>query len=491
MSRKTALTLTTPSKSSLLDSGVKPDQAELPTRQDAASFRDPAGFLFRSGGQLYRQVNHAGREDYDLLMNSGLYRKLVEKGWLIPHRELEAPAADPDLAYKILQPQALDFVSYPYEWCFSQLKDAALLTLAILKLALEFGGILKDSSAYNIQFQGGRPLLIDTLSFTRYAEGSPWDGYRQFCQHFLAPLALASNTDVRLAQLLRVHLDGIPLDLASRLLPRRTRLLGGLYLHIHLHASAQKKYAGRPVAADGPRKVSKIQLLGLIDSLETTVKKLEWNPAGTAWADYDRQHNYSANALEAKKQILKRFLAQASPQVVWDVGANTGEFSRIAAQTARLVVSMDIDPGAVELNYRQCRQEKQAKLLPLLVDLINPSPGLGWRSRERSSLEARAGADLVMALALIHHLAIGNNLPLGAIANFFAACGEWLVIEFVPKEDSQVQRLLASRKDIFPDYHAGAFEAIFQRDFTLLSREEIPGSARTLYLFRCKTGAGG
>ncbi len=420
-------------------------------------------------------------------MGSGLYPRLVERQWLLPHTEVDAPIADPNAVYKILLPEALDFISYPYEWCFSQLKDAALLTLDILKQALEFGVILKDSSAYNIQFQCGKPVLIDTLSFTRYEEGQPWIGYRQFCQHFLAPLALASKTDVRLTQLLRIYLDGIPLDLASSLLPARTRLPGGLYMHLHLHASAQKKYAGRPLESDSPRKVSKLQLLGLIDSLETSVKKLEWDPGETAWADYERQHNYSDEALLAKQTILESFLAQSAPQIVWDAGANTGDFSRVAAKSVRLVVAVDNDPGAVEINYRQCRQEKVANVLPLLADLTNPSPGLGWRNRERSPLEGRQPAGLVMALALIHHLAISNNLPLEAIAEYFAACGEWLIIEFVPKEDSQVQRLLASRRDIFPDYRVDVFEAVFQREFALVERKAVPGSARTLYLFRRKS----
>jgi hypothetical protein len=451
--------------------------------REAASFRDPAGFVYRHGGELLRQVNQAGKDDYELLM-AGLYDRLAKRGQILPHEEVERPAADPATAYKIIRPRPVDFISYPYEWSFSQLKDAALLTLAIQKEALKHDATLKDSSAFNIQFQGGKPVLMDTLSFARYQPGAPWDGYRQFCQHFLAPLALMSLTDIRLAQLLRVHLDGIPLDLASRLLPRRTRLPGGLYMHIHLHASAQKRYAGRAVEPKGRLKISKTQLLGLVESLEAAVKKLQWDAGTTRWADYEVQHNYSEQALQAKKEAVQAFLEQASPEVVWDMGANTGLFSRLAAEKARLVVALDVDPGAVEMNYLACREEGRANVLPLVMDLTNPSPGIGWRNRERSPLEERLRADLILALALVHHLAIANNLPLGAIAEFFADHCEWLAIEFVAKEDEQAQKLLLNRNDIFSDYHEQGFERAFQRFFSPVEKVKLPGGTRTLYLFR-------
>ena len=451
--------------------------------REASSFRDPAGFVYRYEGEILRQVNRAGKEDYDLLM-AGLYARLAKRGQILPHEEVDRPAADPATAYKIIRPTPVDFISYPYEWSFSQLKDAAMLTLAIQKEALQHDATLKDGSAFNIQFQGGKPVLIDTLSFTRYQPGAPWDGYRQFCQHFLAPLALMSLTDIRLEQLLKVYLDGIPLDLASRLLPRRTRLPGGLYMHIHLHASAQKRYAGRAVEPKGRLKISKTQLLGLMESLEAAVKKLQWDPGTTRWADYERQHNYSEQALQAKKDTVQAFLEQASPAVVWDMGANTGVFSRMAAEKANLVVALDVDPGATEMNYLACREEGQANILPLVMDMTNPSPGIGWRNQERSSLEKRLRADLVLALALVHHLAIANNLPLGAIAEFFADHCEWLVIEFIAKEDEQVQKLLLNRNDIFSDYHEDGFEQAFQRFFSLVEKERLPGGTRTLYLFQ-------
>ena len=210
-----------------------------------SSFRDPDGFLFAAGNILYRQVNLAYRNHYDRLMGSGLFQELGKKDLLISHTETDMARKFSHDAYKIIRPEVVPFISYPYEWCFDQLKDAALATLQIQKCALDFGMTLKDASAYNIQFFHGKPKLIDTLSFEIYKEGSPWIAYRQFCQHFLAPLALMSYRDVRLSQLMRIYIDGIPLDLASSLLPFRAFLRPSLWAHIRLHAGMQRRFAGK------------------------------------------------------------------------------------------------------------------------------------------------------------------------------------------------------------------------------------------------------
>ena len=405
----------------------------------SASFRDPSGFLFTRDGVLYRQVNQSYQTHYDLLMTSGLYDRLVESQKLIPHTEVDISPSRPEIAYKIVQPERVKFISYPYEWCFSELRSAALLTLSVQKTALELGMSLKDASAYNIQFYRGRPILIDTLSFEAYQEGSPWVAYRQFCQHFLAPLALMAYQDVRLSQLMRVYIDGIPLDLASKLLPARSRLNPGLTAHIHLHASAQKRYSDAPeqaVTQSRGRAMSKMSLIGLIENLQSTVKGLKWEPKGTEWGDYYDSTNYTRAAFDRKLEIVKMFLEKAQPSQVWDLGGNTGVFSRLAADKGILTISSDIDPAAVEKNYQETRQKKETNLLPLVLDLTNPSPAIGWMNAERASFIDRGPVDAVMALALVHHLAISNNVPLPDLADFFASLGRWLIVEFIPKEDS-------------------------------------------------------
>ncbi len=445
-----------------------------------ASFRDPSGFLFTRDGVLYRQVNQIYRENYTRLMESGLYEGLVDAGLLVPHTEVEVDPAEPETAYRVIRPEPVPFISYPYEWSFSQYRDAALATLEIQKRAVAAGLSLKDASAYNIQFYQGRPCLIDTLSFEIYQEGQPWIAYRQFCQHFLAPLSLMAHKDVRLSQLMRVYIDGVPLDLASTLLPSRTRLSFPLLVHIHTHASSQQKHAGRAVAVKG--QMSRVAFLGLIDNLESAVRGLRWSPGGTEWGDYYDDTNYSQAGMEHKEQLVAAFIEQAGPNLVWDLGANTGRFSRQASERGIPTIAFDIDPSAVELGYREVVRRGEKNLLPLLLDLTNPSPDLGWHNRERSSLLARGPADLVMGLALIHHLAISNNVPLERLTDFFADAGRWLIIEFVPKEDSQVQRLLATRADIFPDYHVQSFEQVFARRFKLHRCEQIQDSQRRLYL---------
>jgi len=448
-----------------------------------ASFRDPSGFLFKRGGSIYRQVNAIYKDNYDQLMTSGLYEALVNAGLLIPHDAFHIEFAESDKAYKIIKPELIEFISYPYEWCFSQLKDAALTTLKIQKTALDFGMSLKDCSAYNVQFKKGKPIFIDTLSFEKYHEGQPWVAYRQFCQHFLAPLALMSHRDIRLNQLFRVYIDGVPLDLASSLLPLRTRFSFSLLPHIHLHAGSQKHYASRSV--DTSRyKINRLSFLGLVDSLESSITGLKWRPKGTEWVDYYRDTNYSADGLQHKKQIVAEFLDKLNPKNVWDLGGNVGMFSRIASDKGIPTTCFDIDPAAIERNYLECVAKGETDILPLLIDLTNPSPAIGWASEERTSLLERGPADMVLALALIHHLAISNNVPLTKIADFLSSICNSLIIEFVPKSDSQVQRLLSTREDIFFEYTQQAFEKEFERHFTVLRSQGIKESARTLYLMQ-------
>jgi hypothetical protein len=449
--------------------------------RSGSSFRDPSGFLFTRGGILYRQVNRSYRPTYDRLIDSGLYRELVDAGELIPHEIARVAAAEPGLASLVLQPERLTFVSYPYEWSFSQLKDAALLTLTLQKRAVARGLCLKDASAYNIQFHQGRPMLIDSLSFDVWKEGAPWVAYRQFCQHFLAPLALMARVDVRLGLMLRLYIDGLPLDLTSRLLPGATRLQPGLLTHVHLHAASQRRFAGTAPASRTSARMSRNAMLGLIDSLEATVHGLTWSPGGTDWADYESTHNYSPAALDHKRRLVAGYLAKVRPSLTWDLGANVGTFSRLAAEAGSATIAFDLDPSAVELHYRRCRSEGESRVLPLLLDLTNPSPAQGWNHAERLSLAQRGPAEAVMALALVHHLAIANNVPLPLLAETLAGYGRSLIVEFVPKTDPQVQRLLVSREDIFSDYTVEGFERAFRATHRIRSADKIEDSSRVLF----------
>lgn len=452
-----------------------------------SSFRDPDGFLFNYNGSIYRQINISYKENYDYLMGCGLYKSFVQENLLIPHIEIDIGNQLPEKSYKIIKPEIIPFVSYPYEWSFSQLKHAALIKLTIQKKALDFGMFLKDCSAYNIQFRKGKPILIDTISFEKYQEGKPWIAYRQFCQHFLAPLALMSYKDIRFNQLLRIYIDGVPLDLTSSILPLPSYFRFSIFSHIHLHAKSQKHFANKTLSMNN-KKMNRISLLGLIDSLETSVKRLKWQTRDTEWTDYYENTIYTPDAFDHKKQIVLEYLEERNPESVWDFGANVGIFSRIASKEGIQTISFDIDPAAVEKNYLECVNKGEIHILPLLIDLTNPSPSTGWENQERMSLIERGPTDVAIALALIHHLIISNNLPFYKIAQFFYNVCESLIIEFVPKHDIQVKILLSTRKDIFTDYSQQFFEDKFGKYFTIQHSVKIKNSERTIFLMRKKDG---
>lgn len=452
------------------------------SKQLYSSFRDPGGFLFKSEDKLYRQINKVSQSDFILLEESGLYKKLVNDRLIVPYRDVHNFELSNDV-YKVIEPEIVKFISYPYEWCFSQLKDAALTTLRIQKIALKYDMSLKDASAFNIQWHKGRPMLIDTLSFEKYKEGEPWVAYKQFCQHFLAPLVLMSYKDIRLNKFSRICIDGIPLDLVSALLPKSTYLKFNILSHIHLHAKSQKHFADKNF---DKKKVtlSKFSLLGIIDGLESVINKLKWQPKGTEWGDYYTFTNYSDGSFNQKKTIIKDFLIDLNSKTLWDVGGNTGEFSRIASDMGIQTISFDIDEAAIEKSYLIMKKNNESNILPLVIDWTNPSPSIGWCNQERFSLIERGPVDTVLALAIIHHLAISNNVPFVRIADFFSKICNNLIIEFVPKEDSQVKKLLSTREDVFTNYTEANFLKVFSDYFTDIKTKHIDGSTRTLYLMK-------
>lgn len=453
---------------------------------DPASFRDPAGFVFRRDGAIFRQVSAPGADDWRAFTEGGLYDRLVAGGLLVEHEDLPLEAAAAPGAVAVIRPRMVDFVSYPFEWSFSQLKEAALLTLELQARALDAGMRLKDASAYNIQIDRGRPILIDSLSFEVAPPNEPWPAYRQFCEHFLAPLALMAHRDVRCGLMLRDFIDGVPLDLAARLMPGRTRLSVGLGSHLHLHAGAQRR-AARAVDGDpalrGARRVSPTGQRALLDSLRRTVERLRWQPTGM-WAGYAGATSYSDAATASKAALVREMLAAAGGKVTWDLGANTGVYSALAADAGHRVVAWDSDAASVEAHWLSVRGDARPSVLPLVMDLSNPSPAMGWGLAERASFLERGTPDLVMALALVHHLAIGNNVPLPSVASLCARMAPTAIVEFVPKADPMTQRLLAARRDVFDGYTLDGFRSAFGREFEIVREAPITDSPRTLFLLR-------
>lgn len=452
-----------------------------------ASFRDPSGFVYEKDERLFRQVNQVYAEEYQACVASGLYDRLMRTGLLIPHHETSESGIGQE-AHKVLQPERIKYVSYPYEWSFTQTQQAALLTLEIQRIALEHDLTLKDSTAYNVQFHNGNPIFIDTLSFERYREGLPWVAYRQFCQHFLAPLALMAAGDLRLRQLMFRYIDGVPLDLASELLPTRSWLRYSVLAHIHMHARSQKRHQddARTRERVATARLSKSMLLALVSSLQNAVEKLSAKDVPTEWGEYYDDTNYSGDAMQHKEALISRLAADylSGHSVVHDLGANTGRFSRIIGKYCGYVVAHDVDEMAVERHTRDVKANGVTNVLPLILDLTNPAPPVGWDLQERCSFHERVRGSAAVALALVHHLCISNNVPMSRLAGFFGHLFDALLIEFVPKEDSQVQRLLATRRDVFGQYDAEIFEREFSRFFEIEEKCPINDSRRTLYAMK-------
>ncbi len=446
-----------------------------------ASYRDPSGFLFRKDGVLYRQVNRVFRDDYDFFLQSGLYEKLTEKGWLISHTSIAENLTGNTDWYATIRPEEIPFISYPWEWSFGMLKEAALLTLRLQRESLAAGMSLKDASAYNVQWHQGRMVFIDTLSFERYREEEPWIAYRQYCEQFLAPLLLMHYKKMPLQPLLLAWPEGIPLELAHALLPRRSRFSLHTYLHIHLNArvSANKK-------TGDPKKLrfSRQKMMNLLTSLETLTGKLQLPDSTSTWSGYYEEATTRENYLQEKKQWISRWLAGLQEvKTAADLGANEGEFSRISATRNIYTIAADFDPNCINRLYASVRKEGLTNIQPLLLDLSHPSPAIGVNNSERDSFLQRCRCDLVMALALIHHLAIGKNIPLEKIAEMFSLLGrKYLLVEFVPKTDEKVQGMLSHKKDIYSEYTQENFENAFARVGRILNRQPLGHSGRVLYL---------
>jgi len=450
---------------------------------DVGSFRDPFGQIFYRNGEVFRAIFPEGAEDYTAARDAGVFRDLQSAGLLIGHEECSLDTAPNGAVYCLRHPR-LPFVSYPWEWCFSHLKHAALLHLDVMDIILPKGFWLRDASAFNTQFDGSRFRLIDTLSIGKKPEGSPWVAYHQFCSHFLCPLALASR-DVRILGLWRNQIDGFPIDFAAHLLPFRLKMRPGIIMHLLLHAKYQSRVDLDAAAGSSTtgRRLSLEGLKRIVHSLRKTIQGLSPRIESRIWDRYESVRTYDDPDVRIKSEFLRAAVDQLRPGIVWDLGANLGEFSDIASEKGALVVSIDGDPACTELQFqKRFAKGSRSAILPLTMDLANPSPGLGWAGVERSGLTGRAPADLVLALALVHHLVFSSSIPLHKVADWFAALSRNLVIEFVPPDDPMVRKLTQNRPVHLP-YTREVFDSAFARRFEVMKTERLP-NGRILFLLR-------
>jgi SAM-dependent methyltransferase len=457
---------------------------------DPGSFRDPASGILLGHSQIYRYFTSGHVADFEAIVETGLLDSLVASGAVIETKPIgteeaaELYSAAPDIGLIVEHPR-IPFISYVYEWPFEMLKAAAIRSLEILQVALEKGLILKDATPYNIQFIGPNPLLIDVGSFERYEEGMPWMGYSQFCRTFLNPLLLQSITGVPFQMWMRSSLEGIdPVHLNS-LLPLRHKLRKNVFIDVVLQAWLSRRFSSH--SSNSPslreRPIPKGVITGLVDRLNRSVTGLKRRgKAHSPWLDYEEQCQYEPEALQHKNGLVEEALARAKPQMVWDLGCNVGRYSIMAAHYAQYVVAMDNDEAAVGALYERISSQ-HTNVLPLVVDLLNPSPSQGWAQKERQALGDRGAANFALCLALVHHLAISGNVPLRKIAEWLSTIAEAGVVEFVPKSDPMVQGLLRTRKDVFSDYTQAAFEEALGKHFQITDVTRLPKSQRVLYLF--------
>jgi hypothetical protein len=464
-------------------------------RHEPGSFRDPESRIFYAGGDVYRALSQDGLDDFKALQGTKLFERFSESGGLVRTELLEDTAAVPnELLAKdcagVLKHERIPFVSYPYEWTFSMLKDAALLQLDLTLAALDEGMVLKDSTPYNVQFKGAKPVFVDVGSFERLREGEPWVGYRQFCMLYLYPLMLQAVKGVPFHPWLRGCIDGIAPAQMRGVCSARDRFRKGFWLNVFLHAKLEARHGDRgKEVKDEVRKAGfrKELIVANVRRMRKLVSSLDWSPPEGVWVAYGERNSYTDDDAKRKDEFVREVATSQRWGLSWDIGANNGRYSRIAAEGSDHVLAVDADQGPMELLYRTLRDEGDEQILTLTMNLADPSPSLGWRGLERKDLAARGRPDLVLALALIHHVTIAANVPVAEFVDWLASLGTSLVIEFPTREDPMVEKLLGPKREgLHPDYERVNFERVLAAAFDVERRERLSSGTRLLYFARPK-----
>ena len=463
---------------------------------EPGSFRDPDTKVFRHNNEIFRCLTSRALDDWTRLASTEFFKRLIHEGKLVRTQKVTDRSELPELAPKwtaILKHETVPFISYPYEWPFRMLKDAALLQLDLTSAALDEGMTLKDATPFNVQWIGSRPTFIDIGSFTAYEAGDPWAGYRQFCNQFLYPLFLQAYKHVRYHPWLRGNLEGIEATELSALMSIRDYLRPGVLTHVLLQDKAQSRYNAddRDIRKDlraagfGPSLIK-----NNLRRLHRVVDRLEWSPSRSVWSEYGKEHSYQDEEVLKKYDFVRSVLTRRQWSLVWDVGCNTGTFSRLSAKHADYVLALDGDQLVLDRLYSELKREGCQRILPLVVDLADPTPGLGWKGLERRQLDVRGKPDLILALAFMHHLVIGRNIPLAEMVEWFARFGADLVIEFVGLDDPMVKRLLRNRTGQRIAYSAEALELALNEHFGSVTQETLDSGNRTLYYAQARPNGG-
>ena len=468
---------------------------------DGGSFKDPSGRVYRldgpGGARVVRGLNDEAAATIERLLSEPFFQRLVADGDVV--RTSVLPGDDPAASRVVemgwaaaVEHEAVDFVTWPYEWPFSMLKDAALLQLRLLDTAVRNGWMLKDATPFNIQWIGARPVFTDVPSFVPWEDGEYWRGYRQFCSTFLTPLMLTAHLGIPFQPLLRSRLDGIPPEEAAKYFYGLRRFKRGVLSHVWFPAKAERRMRSRGAYAQGSgssRRQPRTMLLALLDSLTRLVDRLSYGSASSDWSQYSETHSYEDEDFERKKSFVDRHASARRPRLLWDLGANTGTFSRIAARHSETVIAVDGDHDAVDLLYREVREEEEPNVVPLVMDLANLSPGQGWAGQERAAFDQRGSPDMVLCLALVHHMRVSANVPLSLYVEWLGSLDATVILEFVGRDDEMFRRLVENKTEDYPDYTAAEFESEVDKHFTVGDRLELKSGNRELFLLEPKRRA--
>ena len=455
--------------------------------QDPGSFRDPLSRVFIGDDRVVRAFTEEGAKDIKAVWGKKSIQGALQSGELIESNIVEPSAVGLSHPWtSAMTHPMLPFISYPYEWTFSMLKDAALLQLKLTRETLGDGIGLKDATPYNVQFIGSRPQFIDAGSFERRRKGDPWYGYKQFCEMYLYPLMMQGYLGVQYQPYLRGSVNGISPITMRKLLPaslRRPRK--GRLTHVVLHAAASTRFADSDTdvkKATAKAGMNAQVLDATMRKLEKIVQKLSLGDKKSTWSNYSERGHYLESSLDEKQKFVRDAVAVSPRKQVWDIGCNDGVFSRIASAHADYVVAMDADPLVVDRLYNTLKAEKNDKILPLYVDLTDSGGGVGWRGQERPGVFHRGHPDIVMALAVIHHMAITFNVPIASQLDMFRDLSPELIIEMPHADDPMVRKLLQNKRDgIHDDFNLENFERLLSDRFDIKSKMLLAGGTRTIF----------
>ncbi len=444
---------------------------------DPGSFRDPASHVVFDGDRVLRLLDNRGLEAWKDLESTAFFTNAVETGRLISTTQLDQ---SPEGTAGALQHPQIPFISYPYEWTFSMLKDAALLQLDLLADALAEGITIKDATPFNIQFVDGSPVFIDIGSFEKYQDGEPWIGYRQFTRQFLFPLMLRAWADLPFQPWLRGDMEGPTAGEMKRILSGGKRMKPSALMHVSLQARMEERMSGG--SARGDLKAAGFTadlILTNVRKLHALIETLQWDHGVEGWSNY-QSCDHVGRDRETKGEFLRAALGQSQPKRVIDLGANDGHFSAIAAETGALAIAVDgYEPVLEDLYSRS----KGKSIAVVVSELTNPSPAQGWAGQERPALMERANPDYVIAYGVIHHLIYTASIPPATVLDWLRSFDAPVALEYVSPDDAMVGKLTANKleQELHPERTEPEFRVLLEKGFDIRQERRLEGGTRVLF----------